>query len=381
MRMATKLGGYDFYRSLGSPKFMCAPMVDQSELAFRILCRRYNTDLCYSPMLHSRLFMTEKEYRSKFFTTRPDDRPLIVQFCANDPDQLLAAAKQVEDWCDAVDINLGCPQHIAKRGHYGSFLMEEPELIHAMIRKLHENLKVPVTCKIRVFPELDKTIEYAKGIQAAGCQMLGVHGRTREQKGHKTGLANWDYIKAVKEALTIPVIANGNVRNLAEAEACLAYTGCDGVMSAEGLLANPALFSGKDIPRTQLAQEYLEICADTNTNMGMIRGHLFSMVGSLLSKHVDLRSVCQSAKTLDAFQGMVNELHYRVTNDIPGPSSTNATAPEPEVAPLPAVAATGVEQDAPTTAPTPMATTATTVDPRDDCCTVVPPASQRHKSN
>jgi len=298
---------------------MCAPMVDQSELSFRILCRRYGTELCYSPMLHSRLFVTEKDYRSKFFTTLPNDRPLIVQFCSNDPDQLLAAAKQVEDVCDAVDINLGCPQHIAKRGHYGSSLMEEPELIFSMVRKLHENLRVPVTCKIRIFPELDKTIEYAKGIQAAGCQMLGVHGRTRDQKGHKTGLANWDYIKAVKQALTIPVIANGNVRDRAEAEACLAYTGCDGVMSAEGLLANPALFSGLDIPLAQLAREYLQICAETNTNIGMIRGHLFSLLGPLLSLHIDLRSVCQNAKTLEAYQQMVEELDHRIQNNISGP--------------------------------------------------------------
>lgn len=102
--------GFALYRRLGSPKHILAPMVDASELPFRMLCRRYGVDLAYSPMVHSRLFMEKEDYRRKVFTTCAADRPLAVQFCGHDPEVLLQAARLVQDQCDVVDLNLGCPQ-------------------------------------------------------------------------------------------------------------------------------------------------------------------------------------------------------------------------------------------------------------------------------
>ena len=109
-----------------------------------------------------------------------EDRPLVVQFCANDPDILLNAAQMVQDHCDAVDINLGCPQGIAKKGNYGSFLLEKPDIIVAMVTKLKKHLKVPVTCKIRCLPNEADTLVLAKKIEDAGASLLTVHGRTKE---------------------------------------------------------------------------------------------------------------------------------------------------------------------------------------------------------
>ena len=99
---ATKLKSWDFFRSMGSPKYHVAPMVDQSELAFRELCRRHGATCAYTPMIHARLFVEDLKYRKEIFTTHINDRPLLVQFCANDPDMLLAAASIVAPHCDGV---------------------------------------------------------------------------------------------------------------------------------------------------------------------------------------------------------------------------------------------------------------------------------------
>ena len=171
---------YAFFKAIGSPKFIVAPMVDQSELPYRMLTRKYGANLCYTPMLHSRMFAEGEGYRREFFCPHPEDRPLVVQFCGNDPEILLKAAKYVENDCDAVDINFGCPQGIAKKGNYGSFLLEKTELIRSLVSTLHQNLKVPVTCKMRCLPKEADTIALAKVMESAGCAMLVVHGRTRK---------------------------------------------------------------------------------------------------------------------------------------------------------------------------------------------------------
>lgn len=242
------------------------------------------TLLAYTPMFHSRMFSETPKYRDHHFEPLrsplrpcPDlqqvapistddlhldgnsatDRPLFVQFCSNSPEDLLNAAQYVQPFCDAVDLNLGCPQGIARKGKYGAFLQEDWDLIYRLINTLHKSLGVPVTAKMRILETKEKTLEYAKMILSAGASIITVHGRQREQKGHNTGLADWTVLRYLREQLPpeTVIFANGNILQYDDIEKCLAATGADGVMSAEANLYDPSVFA-KPLPVGQEGREY-----------------------------------------------------------------------------------------------------------------------------
>ena len=248
-------------------------------------------------MMHARLFAESPPYRAEQFSTADADRPLLAQFCGNDPATVLAAARILEQrgGVDAIDLNLGCPQRIARRGRYGAFLMEEPRLVSEVVATLAAHLSIPVTAKMRIFDDTERTVAFARMLESSGASLVAVHGRTRDAKDAASVRADWEAIAAVKRALRVPVLANGDVLCLKSAKECLDATGCDGVLSAIPLLEDPALFSanrgevGCRVRPVRLLKEYAALAAEHATPPRMVRGHAFRMLGDWLGEHTDLR--------------------------------------------------------------------------------------------
>lgn len=307
----TVMSASSFWKTIGSPRFISAPMVDQSNLAWRLFVRRNGADLAFSQMMHARNFVVDKGYRSDCIdwvdyratngslaaeeNAKKLDRPLIVQLAGDNPDTLVAAGKYLEKDATAIDLNLGCPQMIAKRGHYGAYLLPEKELIVKLLTAMVTQLNCPITAKIRILPKEDDTIELCKAIEQCGVQMLTVHGRTVASSKLFTGKADWDIIRKIKQSLSIPVVANGGIGCRADALNCLSHTGADAVMSSEGLLENPKLFSEDGdyqfrenyvMAQMNTVKEFLATVAAyplPRPLEGVVRGHLFKMLYRFIS--------------------------------------------------------------------------------------------------
>jgi tRNA-dihydrouridine synthase len=259
-------------------------------------------------MMHARNFQNDKKYRNDCIdwedythstgnkTLEDDarrlDSNLIVQLAGDDPNVLVNAGRLVENSPNvmAIDLNLGCPQKIAKRGNYGAYLLTDTELVARCLKAMVKELNKPVTVKIRRLATDEATLALCKMIEDCGVSMLTLHGRTVENSKLYITEADWDIIRKVKASLTIPVIANGGISCRGDALACLEYTGADAVMSSEALLENPKMFSiagdeafRDDFIRTQIGttKEYLRTLESHPLPRPLgqvVRGHLFKFL-------------------------------------------------------------------------------------------------------
>ena len=301
---------WEMWRGFGSPRLVLAPMVNQSELAFRLLARQHGAGLTYTPMIHASQFVASEVYRHDNFDEHASDRPLVVQFCGDEPHTLLAAARHVASRCDAIDLNCGCPQAIARRGHYGAFLLDEPHLIEEIVRTLSSGLPVPVFVKMRLLPNADgtgvdvpRTIQLAQRLEAAGASLLTIHGRTRQQKC--ACAADWAAIRTVKASLGIPIIANGGVERPEDLDACLEATACEAVMTSEAALENPAVFSGQAISRkgqAMLTRQYIHYARlHPPRAIAILKAHLFKLLYMALQEvsNRDLREGLGAALVME----------------------------------------------------------------------------------
>ena len=219
-----------------------SPLSGVTDLVFRRLVRRYAPDsMLYTEMVHASGLCHAREL-PKIMEVDPNEKPISIQLFDCRPDFLAEAAqKAVAEGADTVDINMGCPVNkITKKGG-GSSLLRQPEIAEAIVQTVAQAVPVPVTVKTRIGwnDQEINILEFAQRMEDAGAKMLTLHGRTRAQ-GYN-GAARWEWIGRVKEILSIPVIANGDIFSVEAAVKCLEETGADGVMCSRGTLGYPFL--------------------------------------------------------------------------------------------------------------------------------------------
>eukprot|EP01134_Creolimax_fragrantissima_P000375 CFRG0375T1 len=273
---------FDSRRAEGSFVKIAAPMVRYSKLPFRMLVRSYGVDVVFSPMIISSSFIRSEKSREVEFTTLPyNDQPLVLQFAASNAQEFGDAAEFVSRHCDGIDLNCGCPQQWAMDSGYGSHLISDPQMIYDMVHHARNRSTIPVSVKVRVHDDDRETVEMARRIESSGAAFLSVHGRTPKQRYEPV---NYDIIKLVKESVSIPVVANGDASSLAQANGIASSTGVDGVMTARGLLKNPAMFQGFDSTPLECVQRWIDIRALLGFKYDSFRHITSQMLSNVLSK-------------------------------------------------------------------------------------------------
>lgn len=227
-----------------------APMAGYTDIAFREQCLRFGTGLTTTEMISAKGLFYDSEKTKTLLYTSPLEKIKVVQIFGSEPEYMAMAVKNKElEKFDIVDINMGCPApKIIKNGE-GSFLMTNPELAYEIVKECVSVGTKPVTVKMRLGYEEDNSVEFAKTLERAGASAITVHGRLKSQ-GY-SGFADYDAIKKVKNAVNIPVVANGDVVDKNSYNKILSVTGADAVMIGRGAVGNPHIFAdilGLDIP-------------------------------------------------------------------------------------------------------------------------------------
>lgn len=262
MKMKWKIGDVQ----IDNP-FVLAPMAGVTDLPFRKLCKEQGAGFICMEMVSAKAISFHNKNTEALMEIDKCENPVSMQLFGSEPELMARVAAEIEERpFDILDINMGCPVPKVVNNGEGSALLKNPELIVKIVKSVSSAIKKPLTVKVRIGFENEPVdiVEIAKRVEDAGAAAIAVHGRTRQQ--YYSGTADWDTIRRVKEAVTIPVIGNGDVDSPEKAEALIKETGCDGVMIGRAVRGNPWLFrelnhyfeTGEKLPRPS-AEEVREM--------------------------------------------------------------------------------------------------------------------------
>lgn len=312
-----------------------APMAGISNPAFRVICKQFGAGLIYTEMVSDKALYYDNEKTIGMTNVEKEEHPLTMQIFGHDIETMVYAAKLLDEKtdCDIIDINMGCPVNKIVKSNAGSALMKDIEHAIKMTKAVVESVKKPVTVKMRIGWDLDHItcIELAKGLEAVGVSAIAVHGRTRVQMYE--GNADWSYIKAVKDAVSIPVIGNGDIRSPQDAKRMLEETGCDAVMIGRGVLGDPWLIkevatyleTKEQLPEVSVEEKFTmarlhakRLCDLKGEKVGMreMRGHAAWYVKGLPKSH-HLKDQLTKINTYEELENILNmyEKEYQAYRD------------------------------------------------------------------
>lgn len=292
--------------------FFLAPLAGITDAPTRRICREMGAALVYSEMVSGKGLYYKQEKTKNLLHIDPAEKPVAFQVFGSEPEILAFTAWELDGYENAIlDINMGCPvPKIVKNGE-GSALLKRLDLVYDLISAMTANTKKPVTAKIRIGFDASSVnaVETAKAVEAGGAAAVAVHGRTREQ--YYSGKADWSQIAAVKQAISIPVIGNGDVTDGQSAMAIMEQTGCDFVMIGRGALGNPWIFRqavsawrGEDAPAPPTLEERKAVMKRHFRDMSALKGDYVAV--REMRKHVGWYLKGQPGSA--AFRGRVNQI-------------------------------------------------------------------------